>query len=72
MYQTPYQYGGNKGAMNKGYNQDLMGGGGFGGMGTGELRNFGYQPPSNARGPVRATDLGFNSNGGYAKQNYGN
>jgi hypothetical protein len=44
-----------------------MGGGGFGGgqMGTGELRNFGYQPPSNNRGPVKATDLGAR-NGGYS------
>lgn len=53
--------------MAKGYNQDFMGSGGFGGFGTGELKNFGYQPSSQIRGPVKATDLGFNSNAGYQK-----
>jgi len=45
-------------------------------MGTGELRNFGYQQPMNAKGPIRATDLGVGSLGqsslGYGKGNFGN
>lgn len=75
MYQTPSQYGGKSG-YGRGGLSDFNGGGlgGGGQMGTGELRNFGYQPPSNGRGPVRATDLGqgtYKQNAGYGGMNGG-